>query len=176
MSLKSVLARRRIATIRLWLQARRRHIELGNALLRRLTKLKRHKELCESAELAPALRPLVVLLVEDDYLIVRHVERVLADYDCKAARLASRVKDGLRILAQTEVDLAFLDVNLQGGERVYPVADELRKRRVPFAFISAHGRENVAAAYRDEIFIGKPISERDIDRFVDSVRYSSSSR
>ena len=160
MSPKSDWLQRRIATTARWINSRRRQIALGRALLRRLRKIERN----------PVLPQLAVLLVEDDYLIVRHIERVLASHECEAAGRGARVKDVLRIIDHKQIDLAFLDVHLRDGEKVYPVADELRRRGIPFAFISAFGPDRVEAGYRDEAFIGKPILEQDICRFVDSVR------
>jgi hypothetical protein len=45
------------------------------------------------------------------------------------------------------IDLAVLDVNL-GDEKVYPVADALAERDVPFVFLTGYGSEMLPPAHR----------------------------
>ncbi len=48
-----------------------------------------------------------------------------------------------------------LDVNV-GGEKVFPVADALAARGVPFLFATGYGTAGVAARYADKRVIAKP--------------------
>ena len=49
-----------------------------------------------------------------------------------------------------------LDVNLR-GERVYPVADALRRKHVPFIFASGYGSEMEPGAYAEVPRCIKPV-------------------
>ena len=64
--------------------------------------------------------------------------------------------EALRLLESAEVQGAILDVNLR-GERVYPVADVLRQRHVPFVFASGYGGELEPRAYADVPRCIKPV-------------------
>jgi hypothetical protein len=60
------------------------------------------------------------------------------------------------VLASSEVQGAILDVNLR-GERVYPVADMLRRRNVPFIFASGYGSELEPSEYANVPRCIKPV-------------------
>jgi CheY-like chemotaxis protein len=51
---------------------------------------------------------------------------------------------------------AVLDVALQGGA-VYPLANALRQRGVPFVLCTGHSRDLVASAFRDTVCCEKPL-------------------
>jgi len=69
---------------------------------------------------------------------------------------AASVSEALKLLESAEVQGAILDVNLR-GERVYPVADALRQRHVPFVFASGYGGELEPRAYADVPRCIKPV-------------------
>ena len=52
-------------------------------------------------------------------------------------------------------DVALLDVNL-AGERVYPVADILARRNVPFVFVTGYGSNALPVEYAERPRICKP--------------------
>ena len=83
-----------------------------------------------------------VLVVEDEFLVSLATIDLLESIGCEivgpAARLAAAVE-----LAQSEsLDAAVLDINI-AGEMVWPVAEELQRRGVPFLFLSAYSHLNV---------------------------------
>ena len=51
--------------------------------------------------------------------------------------------------------LAILDVNVD-SEPVYPVADILAKRGLPFVFVTGYGERSLAEPYRDRPALQKP--------------------
>jgi len=107
-----------------------------------------------------------VLVVEDEFLIAAMIEAMLNARDCEVARVG-RVAEGVALAGDEFFDGALLDINV-AGEQVYPVADILRQKRTPFVFVS--GYENVAALYRDNPLIAKPISEQSVARCVAEFR------
>jgi CheY-like chemotaxis protein len=66
------------------------------------------------------------------------------------------VKSGLHMLATNKApDAASLDVNL-GGETVYPLADALIARDVPFVFMTGYDQATIPAAYAHIRRLEKP--------------------
>lgn len=80
-----------------------------------------------------------LVVVEDDALIALDTEQTLAGLGCSVLGPAPSVSRALALLEDNAPDFALLDVNL-GAETSTPVAVELRKRRVPFAYLTAYDR------------------------------------
>jgi CheY-like chemotaxis protein len=97
-----------------------------------------------------------ILLVEDEGLVALMLEDMIIDLGFDVAYSAASVAQALSwIDAGGEVDAALLDVNL-GGEAVFPVADALKARGVPFAFSTGYG-EGHDPRFRESPLLGKPI-------------------
>jgi CheY-like chemotaxis protein len=97
-----------------------------------------------------------ILVVEDEGLVALMLEDMLEDLGYDVAYSAASVVKALAwIEAGGEVDLALLDVNL-GGEPVFPVADALKARGVPFAFSTGYGEAH-DPRFREAPLLGKPI-------------------
>ena len=69
--------------------------------------------------------------------------------------------NGLQAARSVELDLAVLDVNLH-GEPVYPVAEVLTRRHIPFLLVSGYGAHAVPAEHPDWRAIAKPFHTRDL--------------
>jgi len=65
-------------------------------------------------------------------------------------------------------DAAVLDVNL-GGDRVYPVADALSRRNVPFVFVTGYGTGVLPYEYAERPRLGKPFKMADLIDTLSSV-------
>jgi CheY-like chemotaxis protein len=102
-----------------------------------------------------ALEGLRILVVEDELLAVLTLEDILRDAGCVIAATASRIGPALEAAREAEIDIAQLDVNL-AGELVYPVAEVLAARRVPFLFMTGYGREMLPASYATRPLVTKP--------------------
>jgi two-component system, response regulator PdtaR len=104
---------------------------------------------------------LVVLVVEDEFLIAMDLEAMLREHGWRVLGPAATVAKALSLLEDGEMpDVALLDVNLK-GETVVPVAEVLRERGVPIVLASAY---NQAASMADMLAgapnVGKPSQER----------------
>ena len=97
-----------------------------------------------------------VLIVEDEYFLAQDLVDFFQDLGVQVLGPAASVSEALRLLESAAVQGAILDVNLR-GERVYPVADVLRKRHVPFVFASGYGGELEPRAYADVPRCIKPV-------------------
>lgn len=78
-----------------------------------------------------------ILVVEDEFLVALSTTDVLEDADCEIVGPASRVAMALGLALSEKLDAAVLDINL-AGEMIWPVAEALASRGVPFVFLSAY--------------------------------------
>lgn len=108
-----------------------------------------------------------VLVVEDDRLLLGMLEDALTVLGCSAIR-ASDVAEATQVAAATAVDAAVLDLNV-AGEKVYPVAEELDRRGVPFIFVTGYVGIEVRADYRNRPLLKKPFRVRDLERSLQAL-------
>ncbi|MGC2854111.1 response regulator [Novispirillum sp. DQ9] len=103
-----------------------------------------------------------ILLVEDELLVALLVEDLLKEAGADILGPAPRVAAALQLIADADrIDLALLDVNLAGAW-VWPVAEELRRRSVPYLLLTGYGAGIVDAEHMDAGVLTKPVSERDL--------------
>ncbi|MEG3084578.1 response regulator [Sphingomonas sp. PB2P12] len=99
-----------------------------------------------------------ILLVEDEYMLALDLQNELEDRGAFILGPEASVDGALRRVAQeSRIDAAVLDVNL-GGEFVFPVADALLARHVPFIFSSGYEDGVTRGRYPDIVNCGKPIN------------------
>ncbi|MDB5416447.1 MAG: hypothetical protein JWR10_4782 [Rubritepida sp.] len=78
-----------------------------------------------------------VLVAEDEILIAMELENALISSGCVVIGPYSRLSQALKA-AQSEVfDVALLDVNLQ-GHKIFPVAETLASRALPFLLLTGY--------------------------------------
>jgi CheY-like chemotaxis protein len=99
-----------------------------------------------------------ILVVEDESLVAMLLETILEDMGCTPVGPASNIDEGLA-LAQTEaLDAALLDVNV-AGRHVFPVAQALKDRDIPFVFSTGYGEGGLPDEWRGQRTIQKPFTE-----------------
>jgi DNA-binding response OmpR family regulator len=96
-----------------------------------------------------------ILVVDDEPLISMLIEDWLTELGCEVVGPAASVADGLALARGAELDGAILDVNL-GNETCYALADALRSRGVPLAFVTGDGSLGEVANFEDPIIVSKP--------------------
>ena len=96
-----------------------------------------------------------ILIVEDEMLVALLIEDFLADLGCKTIGPFRSVAQALEAARTEDLDLAVLDVNLD-GERVYPVAELLAERHIPFLFLSGYGEEAIPPDHAEWKVCAKP--------------------
>jgi two-component SAPR family response regulator len=62
-----------------------------------------------------------------------------------------------------EIDAGIIDINL-GGEFVYPVAEVLVARNIPFIFVTGYGVESIDARFASVPVIKKPVQRQVLQR------------
>jgi len=102
-----------------------------------------------------------VLLVEDEMLVVWLLEDMLADLGCTVVGPASSVNQALAMIDAEVIDVAVVDVNLN-GQMSYPVADALAARGVPFVFSTGYDKETLLDGYRSFPVLQKPFHRSEL--------------
>jgi DNA-binding response OmpR family regulator len=106
-------------------------------------------------------RCLRVLVVEDEMMIALMLEDMLLDMGHDVVGLAMRLPQALALAQAAEIDLAILDVNLD-GRLSFPVAEVLDRRGVPFFFASGYGSAGVEPPFEGRLTIRKPFEIKDL--------------
>jgi len=96
-----------------------------------------------------------VLVVEDEYLIRMLLEDMLADLGYATAAAVGTLAEAREHAAGGDFCAAVLDVNLDGQE-IYPIADMLAERGLPFVFVTGYGERSLPERYRERPALQKP--------------------
>lgn len=97
-----------------------------------------------------------VLLVEDEILVAMMMKDILAEFGFSVIGPFSRVAEAMVAAVHEDFDAGIIDVNL-GGEFVYPVADVLVARDIPFVFVTGYGVESIENRFAHVPIIKKPV-------------------
>jgi len=116
-----------------------------------------------------------VLVVEDETLIALHLESLLEELGHTVVGIAARVDQALELAGREAVDLAILDVNLD-GQQSYPVADALAAHHVPFMFATGYDATRLQAPYGDNLVLTKPYTSRDLQEAIAGIFVPSPGR
>jgi CheY-like chemotaxis protein len=111
----------------------------------------------------PRLQGLRVSVVEDETMVAILLEDMLVDLGCEVLWTAHRVAKALDLVAGSNPDAAILDVNI-AGDMVYPVAEALAARGIPFVFTTGYGVRGVADDWRDRPIVQKPFQVEHVSR------------
>jgi CheY-like chemotaxis protein len=116
-------------------------------------------------ENAPVPLGLRVLIVEDEALIASLIEDFLTDLGCEVVGPALYMEDAVRLAREATIDGATLDVNI-AGEKVYPVADILAERGLPFVFMTGYGVAGLRESDRDRPVLQKPYRLDELEKII----------
>ncbi len=114
---------------------------------------------------------LTVLIAEDNLIPALEIEDIVRDLGCQVVGPVGKLSEVMKLIETAQFDAALLDVELKNGEKVYPAADLLRSRGIPFAFFTAYDREVLGPKYADDIVVEKPFLRADLEKcLMDWVR------
>lgn len=118
--------------------------------------------------------PRRILLVEDEMLVAMLLEDMLVEAGHTIVGPVARIEQAVEAARSEPIDLAILDVNV-GGEEVYPVAEALAAREIPFAFATGYGAQGLREPWQDRPALQKPFQRSDLFRMVAELSASCSS-
>ncbi len=108
-----------------------------------------------------------VLVVEDEMTIAFLIEDMLAELGCRVIGPAMRLPQAMEIARTEDIDLALLDVNLDGHPS-FPVADILMERSVRIIFVTGYGRAGLEPAYTGQQILTKPFRLAELKAAIDA--------
>lgn len=106
-----------------------------------------------------------VLVVEDEMLIAIDIEQTLKSLGCEVVGPTGKVETALRLASDEPLDAAILDVTVRGGT-VFPVAEKLLERGIPFVLASGYGEWALPETMRDRPRLAKPFSSAALEEQV----------
>jgi len=115
---------------------------------------------------------LAILVAEDDSLLAADLEEAIRICGHACVGPAGGLSEVLRLIENDRVDAAILDVLLRHGEKIYPAADLLAARGIPFAFVTAYGSAHVDPRYAHCRVLAKPVLREELELLVQELTRS----
>ena len=109
-----------------------------------------------------------LLVVEDEYLIRMLLEDMLVDLGYDVAAAVGSIAEASEFAASGDFNAAILDVNVD-GQQIYPVAEILAKRGLPFVFVTGYGERSLPEPYRDRPALQKPFQAEQLKAMLDGL-------
>jgi CheY-like chemotaxis protein len=106
-----------------------------------------------------------VLIVEDEMLVSMLIEDALAGLGIEVVGIAGTVEQAIAHAEKGNFDCAILDVHLHGRD-VFPVAEALEARGVPFIFATGYGESGLPERYRGCPVLQKPFMPAELERVL----------
>ena len=109
-----------------------------------------------------------ILVVEDDLAIAVLIEEALQDLGCVVVGPVGKLDVALRLAGGEALDGAILDVTIRGGQ-IFPVAQRLQARGIPFVLASGYGDWALPEAFRNQPRLTKPFRIQELKVRVQSL-------
>lgn len=110
-----------------------------------------------------------VLVVEDEFFIADDVAQSLGASGAEVVGPVPTLAQALELLATERIHCAVVDINLR-GQMAYPLADELKRRVVPFVFATGYDTAVVPREHSDVPCWQKPYSLDELVRIAEGRR------
>ena len=115
----------------------------------------------------PGLSGCRILVVEDEYMIADDITQALVAAGAEVLGPVASAADAAELIAGGgRIDAAILDINLRDGA-VFPAADTLAERNIPFAFATGYEQWSLPERFRGRPVVEKPFSASNIAALVE---------
>lgn len=104
-----------------------------------------------------------ILIVEDDFLIALAIQEIVELAGFEVVGPYRRLTSAWDVARRLELSAAFLDIRIEGGT-VFPVANALQNRGIPFAFVTGNPELITAKIYPEAPVINKPFVPEDVEK------------
>jgi DNA-binding response OmpR family regulator len=108
---------------------------------------------------------LQALVVEDESGVALLIEDMLAELGFMIRASVARLGEARKVASTAAVDLALLDVNLQ-GELVFPVARVLLDRNIPIVFSTGYGDGVIPPEFNKYPVLNKPFAIEELRKAI----------
>lgn len=109
------------------------------------------------------------LVVEDNLRLARLCIEYLKRLGYSATKPAPSTKAALELIETEQIHLGLLDLSVTDG-LVFPVAEELHRRQIPFIFCTGFDEYDlIPQGMRDSPRLTKPFTEEDLRGAIDSL-------
>jgi ActR/RegA family two-component response regulator len=107
-----------------------------------------------------------ILIVEDDALLAMSLEQKVDDLGHAVVGPMHNLHDGLDCAKTGDLEFALLDFDLGQGIDAVPIAEELTRRGIPFAFTTWTDARIVRRSIATATVLAKPITVQDLVRVL----------
>ena len=107
-----------------------------------------------------------VLIVEDDTMLAWNLEYLVQNAGYDVVGPAATLTDALRLAQSSDLDAALLDIRLAQDELVFPAAEILRQRGIPFIFTTAYSRDVPRSNGFKEPTLLKPLERTVLEKMI----------
>lgn len=107
-----------------------------------------------------------ILLVEDDGIISLMLRDMIEELGFTVIGPVYNLADGLERARTEDIDFAVLDYRLGDGADSRPIAAQLDRRGIRFAFATAYGKGAIGPDYGGVPVIDKPVLPEELERVL----------
>jgi len=98
-----------------------------------------------------------ILIVEDEYFLADDLANEFARQGADIIGPLSEIADAIDLLnSGSQLDAALLDINVRNAQ-IFPLADALRERNVPFVFTTGYHKDWIRPEFADVPLYEKPL-------------------
>ena len=108
-----------------------------------------------------------ILIVEDEPLIAMMLEDFLDSLGHRIVATIDNIDEAVARAGLDGFDVAILDVHLKDGKTIWPVADKLAERGIPFILATGGHTEPPPAAHAGATVLAKPYTIDAIEPALD---------
>lgn len=113
------------------------------------------------------LRGLRVLVAEDEWLLSEFIAEILRRLECTVVGPGRNVEEALQAIWTRDIDGALMDVHL-GEASVRPAANELKRRGVPFIFMTGHTNLAGSSLLGNAPLLNEPLKVQQLEDMMHS--------
>lgn len=106
-----------------------------------------------------------IIVVEDEGIISEMLKVMLEDMGHRVVGVAHNKHSGAELIDRGGFGFAILDINLEGGTEGIELAETLRKRRIPFMFLTSYADRHTVEEAKKTVpgaYIVKPFTEEEL--------------
>jgi len=98
-----------------------------------------------------------ILIIEDEYFLADDLANEFVERGADIVGPLNQVADAMELLESgARIDAALLDINVK-NEQIFPLADALRQRNIPFVFTTGYGKDWVGPEFAEVPLCEKPL-------------------